>query len=126
MNFHMLFEQSGTFKKAFKRFGHQVFDYDILNEYGETDFQIDLFNEIEKEYDNIINFDCKGLIRNDMYCFKTIFTNMEPDKDFIIAFFPCTYFTDINELIFTIRQSTKNKITMENINEVIKRSNQTK
>ncbi len=54
MKFHCLFEQSGTFKNVFKDFGHQSWDYDILNEYGETDIQIDLFKEIEIEYDNIV------------------------------------------------------------------------
>lgn len=109
---HCLFEQSGTFKKVFKEYGHKAYDYDILDDYGETDFKIDLFAEIEKEYLNITNG------KTD----KTIFTNMKPNKNFIIAFFPCTYFTDINEMIFTIRQNTKNEITKKNMEEVIKRS----
>ena len=44
---HCLFEQSGTFKNEFKKLGYEAYDYDILNDYGETDYQIDLFNEIE-------------------------------------------------------------------------------
>ena len=44
---HCLFEQSGTFKNAFKKNGIEAFDYDILNNFGETDYQIDLFKEIE-------------------------------------------------------------------------------
>ena len=48
---HLLFEQSGTFKNEFKKLGFiNSYDYDILNDFGETDFQIDLFNEIEKAY----------------------------------------------------------------------------
>lgn len=43
---HLLFEQSGTFKNEFKKMGFDAYDYDILNNYGETDFQIDLFKEI--------------------------------------------------------------------------------
>lgn len=43
---HCLFEQSGTFKNEFKKLGIEAYDYDILNEYGETDYQIDLFSEI--------------------------------------------------------------------------------
>lgn len=54
MTFHCLFEQSGTFKNVFKEFGHEAFDYDILNEHGQTDVQIDLFKEIENEYNNIV------------------------------------------------------------------------
>lgn len=50
-NVHLLFEQSGTFKNEFKKLGFvNSFDYDILNDFGETDFQIDLFNEIENAY----------------------------------------------------------------------------
>lgn len=43
---HCLFEQSGTFKNEFKKLGIPAWDYDILNDYGETDYQIDLFDQI--------------------------------------------------------------------------------
>ena len=66
MNFQFLFEQSGTFKNVFKGFGHNCYVYDMLNEYNETDFVVDLFKEIEEEYDNILNQ------KNE----KTIFSNM--------------------------------------------------
>lgn len=46
MKAHCLFEQSGTFKNEFKKLGIEAYDYDILNEYGQTDFQLDLFAEI--------------------------------------------------------------------------------
>lgn len=46
MKAHCLFEQSGTFKNEFKKLGIEAFDYDILNNFGETDFQVDLFEEI--------------------------------------------------------------------------------
>ena len=46
MKAHCLFEQSGTFKNEFKKLGIEAFDYDILNEFGQTDYQIDLFAEI--------------------------------------------------------------------------------
>ena len=45
--FHCFFEQSGTFKKEFKKLGYKAIDYDILNDFGETDKVIDLFKEIE-------------------------------------------------------------------------------
>lgn len=48
---HCLFEQSGTFKNEFKKLGYEAFNYDILNDFGMTDFQIDLFEEIENYYD---------------------------------------------------------------------------
>lgn len=46
MTAHILFEQSGTFKNEFKKLGVDAIDYDILNDYGQTDHQIDLFSEI--------------------------------------------------------------------------------
>ena len=47
---HCLFEQSGTFKNEFIKLGVEAYDYDILNEFGQTDFEIDLYNEIEMAY----------------------------------------------------------------------------
>ncbi len=44
---HCLFEQSGTFKKEFQKLGYEAYDYDILNDFSETDYQIDLFKHIE-------------------------------------------------------------------------------
>lgn len=73
--FHCLFEQSGTFKNEFKKLGYEAYDYDILNDFGETDFQIDLFNEIEKGYAGE----------------ESIFDNIK-QEDYILAFFPCTRF----------------------------------
>lgn len=48
MTARCLFEQSGTFKNEFRRLGIEAYDYDILNDFGETDFQIDLFSEIKR------------------------------------------------------------------------------
>lgn len=50
MKIHCLFEQSGTFKNEFKKLGHEAYDYDIQNEFRETDFVKDLFAEIENGY----------------------------------------------------------------------------
>ena len=44
---HCLFEQSGTFKNEFKKLGYEAYDYDILNDFNETDYVVDLFAEIE-------------------------------------------------------------------------------
>nr|DAT39967.1 MAG TPA: hypothetical protein [Bacteriophage sp.] len=74
-NVHCFFEQSGTFKNEFIKLGYKAFDYDIQNDFGETDFQIDLFSEIEKGYEEK----------------ESIFDNITKD-DFVIAFFPCIYF----------------------------------
>lgn len=50
---HCLFEQSGTFKKEFIKMGIPAEDYDIQNNFGETDHQIDLFREIETAYGGV-------------------------------------------------------------------------
>lgn len=47
---HCFFEQSGTFKNEFIKLGIPAEDYDIQNNFGETDHVIDLFEEIEKGY----------------------------------------------------------------------------
>ena len=47
---HCFFEQSGTFKNEFKKLGIPAEDYDIQNNFGETDHVIDLFSEIETAY----------------------------------------------------------------------------
>lgn len=72
---HCLFEQSGTFKNEFKKLGYEAYDYDIQNEFGETDYVIDLFEEIRGGYDGK----------------PSIFDNISQD-DLILAFFPCTRF----------------------------------
>ena len=72
---HCLFEQSGTFKNEFMKLGVPAEDYDILNEFGETDNVIDLFSEIDKAYDGE----------------PSLFDNIE-ECDLVFAFFPCTRF----------------------------------
>ena len=47
---HLLFEQSGTFKREFEKMGYTAEDYDIQNNFGETDNVIDLFAEIDTAY----------------------------------------------------------------------------
>lgn len=51
MKAHLLFEQSGTFKNEFIKLGIPAEDYDILNDFGETDHIIDLYSEINKAYE---------------------------------------------------------------------------
>ena len=48
---HCFFEQSGTFKNEFKKLGYDAEDYDIQNNFGETDNVVDLFQNIEDAYD---------------------------------------------------------------------------
>jgi hypothetical protein len=72
---HCLFEQSGTFKNAFRNLGIEAEDYDISNDFNQTDHQIDIFAEIDKAYDGK----------------PSIFDSVE-SCDLILAFFPCTRF----------------------------------
>ena len=46
-----MFEQSGVFKNEFKKLGYEAEDWDIQNNFGETDHQDDLFKAIEDAYD---------------------------------------------------------------------------
>lgn len=113
MIYHCLFEQSGTFKNVLKSYGHQAFDYDILNDFGETDFQIDLFKEIENEYLNLT--ENKGI--------KTIFSSMEKGKDFIIAFFPCTHFSGLNQFQYKLLIAGKKQpLNEKSVKRLIKRN----
>lgn len=48
---HCFFEQSGTFKKEFEKLGYKAYDYDIQNDFGETDNVVDLFKEIDTAYE---------------------------------------------------------------------------
>ena len=48
---HCLFEQSGTFKNEFIKLGILAEDYDILNDFGETDHIIDLYEQINIAYE---------------------------------------------------------------------------
>ena len=79
---HCLFEQSGTFKKAFKELGYNAIDYDI-NKTENVDVVTNLFIQI-----NLASVEGES----------TIFDNISQD-DLVIAFFPCTYFSDQSQLL---------------------------
>lgn len=81
---HCFFEQSGTFKNEFIKLGIPAEDYDIQNNFGQTDHVIDLFAEIEKGYEGK----------------PSIFDNITKD-DLIVAFFPCIYFCEKSQWAFT-------------------------
>ena len=80
---HCFFEQSGTFKREFIKLGIPAEDYDIQNNFGETDHVIDLFAEIEKGYDGQ----------------PSIWDGITND-DLIVAFFPCIYFSALSQMCF--------------------------
>lgn len=80
---HCFFEQSGTFKQEFIKLGIPAEDYDIQNNFGQTDHTDDLFAAIEIAYEG-------G---------GSLFDNITKD-DLIMAFFPCIYFCENNQLYF--------------------------
>lgn len=47
---HCFFEQSGTFKNEFIKLGIHAEDYDIQDNFGQTDHVADLFGEIESAW----------------------------------------------------------------------------
>ena len=103
---HLMFEQSGVFKNEFKKLGYEAYDYDIQNEFNETDFVIDLFKEIENAYDNK----------------PSIFDNITSD-DLIMAFFPCIYFTGYtNPQYFTLgNKNYKNLTLRQKLDRILQR-----
>lgn len=80
---HCFFEQSGTFKQEFIKLGIPAEDYDLQNNFGQTDHVIDLFQEIEKAY------------RGGYSLFDEI-----KKEDLIVAFFPCIYFCATSQMSF--------------------------
>ena len=81
---HCLFEQSGTFKNEFIKLGIPAEDYDIQNNFGQTDHVIDLFAEIESAWGGQ----------------PSVFDHFTKD-DLIMAFFPCIYFCAPSQMNFT-------------------------
>lgn len=79
---HCLFEQSGTFKKAFEKLGYKALDYDI-HKTENVDVQTDLFEQI---------------FMADTEMTQTIFDDIKKD-DLVFAFFPCIYFSDQSQLV---------------------------
>ena len=102
---HLFFEQSGTFKNEFRKLGYEAYDYDIQDNFGETDYQVDLFAEIEKAYEGGGN----------------LFDKITKD-DLIMAFFPCIYFETIQMCYYQLSHLNNSKSTMtEKIDDALER-----
>ena len=92
---HCFYEQSGTFKNEFIKLGIPAEDYDIQNNFGQTDHVIDLFAETKKAYGGGVS----------------VFDNITKD-DLVMAFFPCIYFTgSVNPCYFTLENTNYRKLT---------------
>lgn len=93
---HCFFEQSGTFKNEFRKLGYDAYDYDIQNEFGETDFVRDLFVEIDNAYEGR----------------PSLFDSI-PKDDLIIAFYPCIFFSATSQIDFHLSCKNYRKMSME-------------
>ena len=105
---HCFFEQSGTFKNEFIKLGIPAEDYDIQNNFGETDHQEDLFKAIEDAYDGK----------------PSLFDNIVggAENDLIIAFFPCIYFSCLSQMGIYWGCTNYRKLSYkERTNEILKR-----
>ena len=100
-----MFEQSGTFKNEFKKLGYDAVDLDIQNNFGETDYVIDLFAEIEKAYEG-------G---------GSVFDSITKD-DLIMAFFPCNYFCQMSQYMQSLNSVDYRSLTeAQAIDKIIER-----
>ena len=107
---HCFFEQSGTFKNEFKKLGYEAYDYDIQNHFGETDYIIDLFHEID------VAFEGGG----------SLFDSITKD-DLIIAFYPCIYFCATSQMAFSLGCTNYRTLNNEQkITEILRRSDKRK
>lgn len=103
---HCFFEQSGTFKHAFHDLGIHAADYDIRDDFAYTTYRINLFDQIEKAYAGR----------------KSIFDKIR-SNELIIAFFPCIYFNEHNEMYFCGTSYNYHKLTQEEkIDKIIDRA----
>ena len=107
---HCMFEQSGTFKNEFIKLGIPAEDYDIQNNFEQTDHVVDLFAEIEKGYNGK----------------PSIFDDISQD-DLIVAFFPCIYFCATSQIAFSLGNNNYIKLTNEEkIKKILERANMRK
>jgi hypothetical protein len=103
---HCFFEQSGTFKNEFIKLGIPAEDYDIQNNFGQTDHTDDLFKAIEDAYDGK----------------PSLFDNISKD-DLIIAFFPCIYFSALSQMsMYWTCVNYRKKTTKEKTDMILERS----
>ena len=101
---HCMFEQSGTFKNQFIALGIDAEDYDIQNNFGQTDNVIDLFAEIENAYMGGVS----------------VFDKIRK-SDLIIAFFPCIYFEALQMPYYTNRNVNNKKEGKEKFDIILDR-----
>ena len=102
---HCFFEQSGTFKNEFIKLGIPAEDYDIQNNFGQTDHTDDLFQAIDDAWEGK----------------PSLFDHITPD-DLILAFYPCIYFCNQSEGYYRFSQYNYRHLThAEKVSKMIER-----
>lgn len=102
---HLFFEQSGTFKREFIKLGISAEDYDIQNNFGETDHITDLFAAIDDAYDG-----------------KPSIIDMVNECDLIFAFYPCIYFCQTSQYMQSLNSINYRSLTQtQAIEKIIER-----
>ena len=106
---HCFFEQSGTFKNEFIKLGIPAEDYDIQNNFGETDHQEDLFKAIDDAYEGK----------------PSLFDQIRggQDGDLIIAFYPCIYFSCLSQMAMRLAYKNYKKLKeYDKVKQIMTRS----
>lgn len=106
---HCFFEQSGTFKNEFIKLGIPAEDYDIQNNFGETDYTDDLFKAIDDAYEGK----------------PSLFDRIRggQDGDLIMAFYPCIFFSCLSQMAMRMDYKNYRKLSdADKVREIIKRS----
>lgn len=93
---YCLFEQSGTFKNVFLSKGLKAVDIDISDNFNQTDITANIFDMLDNGFIN----------------------NLKSD-DKIIAFYPCTYFSDYNKLFISGKSNCYRNMNKEQIKNYI-------
>lgn len=102
---HCFFEQSGTFKNEFIKLGIPAEDYDIQNNFGETDHVVDLFQAIEDAYDGK----------------PSLFDKIRGGEDLIVAFFPCIFFCATSQMAMSWGYTNYRKLSVKEKTKMILR-----
>ena len=99
---YLTFEQSATFRDEFRKLGYEAYCADIQNNFGKTDFQVDLFDAIEKAHNHEPSW----------------YDRITPD-DLIFSFFPCIYFCQASMSAFQYTHNNYQKMTIREKTEAI-------
>ena len=99
---YLTFEQSGVFRDVFRELGYEAYTADIQNNFGKTDFQIDLFEAIENAYN-----------------WNPSFYDMITPDDLVFSFFPCIFFCQASMSAFCYTYNNYSKMDVRQKTDAI-------